>query len=107
MPEFLERIRRLVQSGEVRVSEHGYEEIAEDDISVQEILDGVITGVAVESYPDFPKGHCVLVLQSDREGQPVHVVWGIPAGFSKPAVVVTAYRPDPRKWSDDFRERRR
>jgi hypothetical protein len=35
------------------------------------------------------------------------VVWGIPKGQEKPAVVVTAYRPDSNKWSDDYLRRKK
>jgi hypothetical protein len=48
----------------------------------------------------------VLVLEHDGENQPIHVVWGIPAGRPSPAVVVTAYRPDPAKWNATWRTRR-
>src|SRR5437763_15917122 len=33
------------------------------------------------------------------------VTWGIPKGAVRPAVVVTAYRPENDKWSDDFKTR--
>lgn len=42
------------------------------------------------------------VLQRDSEGQSVHVVWGSPAEQSSPAVLVTSYRPDPERWTDNF-----
>jgi hypothetical protein len=32
-------------------------------------------------------------------------VWGIPKGATTPAVVVTAYKPQADKWSDDLRTR--
>jgi len=48
-----------------------------------------------------------FVLERDAKGDPIRVVWGIPRGLSSPAVVVTAYRPDPARWSADFLERRR
>jgi hypothetical protein len=72
---------------------------------VRDIVADVFNGRLVEDYPGFPKGPCVLVLQKDRNGDPIHVVWGIPKGQISPAVVVTAYRPDPKGWTSDFLRR--
>ena len=101
-----DRVGALVTRGEVRVSDHGYDEMADDDILVRDVLAGVNEGVVVEDYPAYPKGPCVLVLQRDFEQQPIHVVWGIPKDLSSPAVVVTAYRPNPAIWSEDFMRRK-
>jgi len=106
LSETLERVRALVTRGDVRVSVHGYEELAADNISVHNIVDGLATAVVVEDYPDYAKGPCVLVLQRDHADQPIHVVWGIPTGQKAPAVVVTAYRPDPGKWDETWQRRR-
>jgi hypothetical protein len=70
----LERVRSLVARGEVRVSDHGYEELASDGVLVRDVVDGLTGADVVEDYPDYPKGPCVLVLERDRNGQPIHVV---------------------------------
>ena len=106
MSQIFQRILDLVSRGEIRVSSHGYDEVAADSILVKDIIAGVKDAKVVEDYPDYYKGPCVLVLQQDHFGQPIHVVWGIPKNAPTPAVVVTAYRPDEDAWTDDFMRRR-
>lgn len=103
----LERVRALAADGNVLISDHGYDELADDDIFADEVLAGLAAAVVVEDYPSAAKGPSVLVLEHDSEGRPIHVVWGIPDRKLGPAVLVTAYRPDPKRWSEDFTERRK
>ena len=107
MSRTFEIVFQLVRQNKILISDHGYDELAADDIFINDIIQGVTNGIVVEDYPNFPKGACVLVLQEDSDGNPIHVVWGIPKGGSSPAVIVTAYRPDLRKWSADFRRRKK
>ena len=100
-----EAIRTLVQHGEVVISEHGYDELANDSLSAKEIIAGLAQASVIEDYPDYPKGPCVLTLQLDDERRPIHVVWGVPKGETSPAVLVTAYRPNPDLWTEDFKRR--
>jgi len=107
MSDTFQRIQTLVQNGEVRISEHGYDEMVEDDLGGREVIAGISAGIVVEDYPNYGKGPCVLVFQRDRTNAPIHVVWGIPKGETSPAVLITAYRPDPFRWSDDFMRRKK
>ena len=107
MSKTLENIKALICKFEVRITDHGYDELSSDNLLAREVVEGASEAVIVEDYPDYPKGSCVLVLQMDREEQPIHVVWGIPKGHSSPAVLITAYRPDPDIWEDDYLRRRR
>ncbi|MBA2410954.1 MAG: DUF4258 domain-containing protein [Gammaproteobacteria bacterium] len=95
----------MVSAGAIRISEHGYDELSADSILVRDVIESVAHGTVVEDYPRYPKGSCVLVLQTDHEGRPIHVVWGIPKDHAEPAVVVTAYRPDPILWREGFTRR--
>ena len=56
MSPTLQLIQQLVARGEIRISEHGYDELSADDISVREILHGVADAVLVEDYPEYFKG---------------------------------------------------
>ena len=106
MNEIFKAILELIERKEIVISNHGYDELADDRIFVHDILAGIKEAIVVENYPEYPKGPCVLLLQKDSNGNSLHVVWGIPKGAASPAVLVTAYRPDPDVWSKDFLRRK-
>lgn len=106
MSATFDRVRDLARQRNVRVSRHSYARLAARGILMAEIIAGTDDGEPIEDYPDYFIGPAVLVLQRDRANQPLHVVWGIEKNTTEPAVIVTAYRPRPDKWSQDFKSRR-
>lgn len=106
MTGLLASIRRLVEEGQVLISLHGRERLAANAIAADEVRTGIHGAEVVEEYLSAWKGPTILVLQRDTRGRPLHVLWGMARDRSGPAVLVTAYRPDPRMWTDDFKARR-
>ena len=106
MSQTFQQIVELIKAGDLLISNHGYDELAADGILATEVIASISQGVVVEDYPHYHRGPSVLVLQFDNDGRPIHIVWGIPKGKASPAVLVTAYRPDPMRWSNDFLTRR-
>jgi hypothetical protein len=103
--ETFDRVRTLVECGDWRASDHALQRIVEHAIIASDLVDGIGSGTVVEDYPDYHAGPCALILQSDRDGA-VHALWGLEKGADRPAVLITAYRPDPKFWQDDNRTRR-
>ena len=106
MSHTFDSIRALVVEGSVQVSEHGYDEMAADGLLARDLVEGVEAAEVIEDYPAYPKGPCVLLLQRTKDGRPVHAVWGVPNGHTSPAVLITAYLPDPELWEPGFKRRR-
>jgi hypothetical protein len=84
----LRQVKLLAARGEVRISAHGYDELADDVIFVLDVLEGLPAAAVVEDYPEAVRGPSVLVLQKDGDGKPIHVLWGLPEGSTSPAVVI-------------------
>lgn len=84
--------------------------LRERDISVEEVQKALRKGTVLRVYPETTPTARLLLTWTDREatlgtydrGRPVHVV----ASNNEEArrtTIITAYEPDPNRWTDDFR----
>ena len=56
----IKKVQLLAAIGDVRISEHGYDELENDDLLAREIVSGIKGAVLVEDYPDYPKGASIF-----------------------------------------------
>ena len=99
----IQMIIEAILSHRVRITEHA-EEVQADHLSFDEVLGSVMRGEVIEEYPnDWPYPSC-LIYGETFDGAPVHSVWAYNESNGW-VVLITVYRPDPRRWID-WRKRR-
>jgi len=95
----IEDLAASLESERVRVTDHAEEEAVADGLRFDDIRWATVHGEVIEDYPkDKPYPSC-LVYGSTPQGDPVHSVWAYNEATAW-AVLVTVYRPDPKRWVD-------
>ncbi len=94
-----------IHSKKLRITDHAYEEAESDGLSYDEIYASVLNGEIIEDYHDDKPYPSCLILSHTQKRDPVHSVWGynLDNGW---AVLITVYRPDPKRWID-WKKRRK
>jgi hypothetical protein len=82
---------------------HAVRRMAQRGISVADVRHALTTGETIADYPNDTPYSSRLVLGWNG-GRPLHVVAADNAAGQE-TIIITAYEPDPRQWSPDFRRR--
>jgi len=90
-------IIEAIQSNRFRVTDHADEEASSDRLTLDQICVSVLDGEIIEDYPtDKPYPSC-LIHGKTPSGNHIHSVWAYNQE-TRWAVLVTVYRPDPKRW---------
>ena len=91
----LERVRAQAIAENVRITQHAQQEMAEEDITLDEVLQTIASAQLLENYPEHRRGPCCLLNGRTTNGRPVHIV----CTTAQPAlIIITVYEPKPPKW---------
>jgi hypothetical protein len=93
------RLRQQALVDAIRITVHAHQEMAEEDISLEDVCEVLLDAQVVEDYPEHRRGACCLVCQRTRRGKYVHVVCTTSLDV---AVIITVYEPRAPKWATPF-----
>ncbi len=97
-------IKIKIRLGLFEYSKHAVDQSILREISVQEIVDVLMTGEIIEDYPNDKYGPSCLIFGKTTQERPVHIHCSYPT--RELIKIITLYEPDPALWID-FKIRRK
>lgn len=95
----IEWIHGHVRRGEYYFSKHGDQERQNDNLTIAEVEEALLTGRILEQYKDTGRGESCLVVGFAEIGKPIHVVCGERGDW---LVIITVYIPRPPKFKSPY-----
>lgn len=102
----IEDIIGSIRNNRIRITDHAYEESISDGLDFNGIFFSVFSGEVIEIYDDDRPYPSVLICGKDFSERYIHTVWAYNK-LNKYSVLITVYRPDPERWSEDLRRRKK
>jgi hypothetical protein len=99
----IEWIVERVRNNEYYFSRHGDQERQNDDLTIAEVEEAILSGRILEHYEDTGRGDSCLVVGFTNEGKPIHIVCG---ERGERLVVITVYIPRPPKFKTPYERSR-
>lgn len=99
----IKQLRLLNTAERIAITEHARLRLVEREISVNDIIQCIETGEIIEQYEDDKPFPSCLVLGKAIDQKNIHVVVSHDSDW---IYLITAYRPDAKIWSLDFKIRK-
>ena len=104
LKSLLDGIKSQAAAGRFRVTQQAAEEMAEEEIDLDEVLEAIRSAEILELYSEHRRGPCCLLNGSTKEGRRLHIV----CTTAQPALVlITVYEPKLPKWITSKLRRRK
>jgi len=78
---------------------HGDQERMNDNLTILEVEEAILSGRILENYPGDKKGESCLVVGFSNSGVPIHIVCG---KRGDKLVIITVYIPKPPKFKTPY-----
>jgi len=95
----MEWIVERVQKGEYYFSRHGDQERQNDNLTIEEMEEVLLSGRILEHYENTGRGESYLIAGFTDAGKPVHTVCGTRGEL---LVIITVYIPSPPKFKTPY-----
>ena len=99
----IEQYRALCKDETIALTAHAKTRLFERNITLDDIEQAVLSGKIIEEYPDDTPFPSCLICGRIVDGSALHIVVSTDTEF---LYVITAYRPNPAKWTDEFMRRK-
>lgn len=99
----LEKLQQLCNAKNIVLTEHALQRLVECKISIQDILQAIMTGKIIKQYEDDKPFASCLVLGITINQKPLHLVISHDEEF---IYLITAYYPNPTQWEADWETRK-
>lgn len=101
---YIQTALEKIKQDKFYLSHHAQIERGEEKIKVNDIVNCILNGEALEYYPNDPRGESCLIVGKCLDGRWLHVLCG---NFNEDdLLIITVYIPQPPKWIDPFRRRK-
>ena len=99
----IKEFQELLSFQTLTITKHGKQRLQEREIRVDDVMTAIKNGEIIKQYEDDKPLPSCLVLGKDKKGQSIHLVLSHDEVF---IYLITAYYPDVKIWSADFRKRK-
>ena len=98
----IDNFRQYCSDDRIQITEHALMRCRERNIMLNDIERCIMRGEIIEEYPDdYPYPSALICLSNNIK--PIHVLAGL---GDNEIWIITAYYPDPQKWTHDYTRRK-